>query len=191
MVEPIDENRSQSTAAAIGAQIRLMREARGMSAAELARQAGLSKATLSTLESGMGNPRIDTLSAIAVTLRLPLSDLIVPAVPPHPIVRRGTLSPDYSKQELLHRISAGVLTEIWRLRIRKAGQRIDSPAHAHGTVEHVHVARGAVCIGAVDAPCEADTGDFVVFSADVPHLYVATKDNVEAVLVMTYPATGW
>lgn len=44
-----------------------------MSAAELARRAGLSKATLSGLEAGRANPTIETLDALARVL----------AVPPH------------------------------------------------------------------------------------------------------------
>lgn len=182
---------AEGTAAAIGAQIRRMREARGMSASELARQAGISKATLSTLESGTGNPRIDTLSSIAVALRLPLGDLIVPAGPSRPVVKQGTSEPEYSKQELLQRIGAGQLIEIWRIRINKAGNRIDSPGHTAGTVEHLHVAKGAMIVGPTDSPCKVRTGDFVVFAADSTHFYEAATDDVEAVLVMTYPVTTW
>ncbi|AFU02286.1 helix-turn-helix domain-containing protein [Nocardia brasiliensis] len=191
MSDLADSTKLDSAAAAIGAQIRRMREARGMSAAELARQSGISKATLSTLESGAGNPRIDTLSAIAVALRLPLGDLIVATAPSRATLRPGTSEPDYSKQELLQRVGAGVYVEVWRIRIRKAGNRIDSPAHTVGTVEHLHVAKGGLRVGAVDTPCDAAAGDFVVFGADVPHFYEATTDNVEAVLVMTYPVSGW
>jgi transcriptional regulator with XRE-family HTH domain len=162
-----------------------------MSASELARQAGLSKATLSTLESGAGNPRIDTLSSIAVALRLPLGDLIVPSGPSRPVIRHGTAGPEYSKQELLQRVGAGLLVEIWRIRIKKAGNRIDSPGHAAGTVEHLHVAKGEIVVGPNDAPNDVKTGDFVVFAADSPHFYEATTDDVEAVLVMTYPMTSW
>ncbi|MEC3980500.1 helix-turn-helix domain-containing protein [Amycolatopsis sp. H20-H5] len=181
----------ESNAALIGAQIRRMREARRMSAAELAREAGISKGTLSTLEAGLGNPTIDTLSAIAVTLRLPLGDIILPASPPKPVVRTGTREPDYSKQELLHRMGAGVLTEVWRIRIHEAGQRIESPPHAPGTSEHIYVAHGELTAGPVDAPNAVTTGDFLIFGADVPHFYQASTDNADAICVMTYPATGW
>ncbi|MFG1796190.1 helix-turn-helix domain-containing protein [Nocardia sp. NPDC049149] len=191
MTEPESGTQLDGAGAAIGGQIRRMREARGMSAAELARQSGISKATLSTLESGAGNPRIDTLSAIAVALRLPLGDLIVATAPTHAVIRSGTSEPEYSKQELLQRVGAGASVEIWRIRIRRAGNRIDSPAHSVGTVEHLHLASGGLRVGAVDAPAEVTAGDFVVFGADVPHFYEATTDNVEAVLVMTYPVTGW
>lgn len=47
---------ARPSAAAVGAQIRRRREQRGMSGSELARRAGLSKATLSQLEAGRSNP---------------------------------------------------------------------------------------------------------------------------------------
>jgi transcriptional regulator with XRE-family HTH domain len=128
--------------AAVGQHVRRFREARRMSVSELARQAGLSKATLSKLESGVGNPTIETVAAIAVALRLPLGDLIPGPAPAAPEVRRGTPEPEHSRQELLQRLGAGTLTEVWRLRVRAAGQFIESPAHAPGTVEHILVTRG-------------------------------------------------
>lgn len=176
--------------AAIGNQVRRFREARRMSVSELARQAGLSKATLSKLETGLGNPTIETVAAIAVALRLPLGDLIPSPAPPAPLVRRGTPDPPYSRQELLQRLGPGVLTEIWRLRIHAAGQFVESPAHAPATVEHILVTRGALRAGPVDDLRPLSAGDFLVFTADVPHRYDATDGPAEANIVMTYPATG-
>src|SRR5882672_3546823 len=118
----------------VGQQIKRLRQARRMSVSELSRQTGISKATLSVLESGQGNPTIETIAAIAVGLRLPLGDLITPPPPNGPIVRKGTEPPTESKQELLHRSSAGTATEMWRLRIGRRGRRIESPAHTTGTV---------------------------------------------------------
>jgi transcriptional regulator with XRE-family HTH domain len=176
--------------AAVGRHVRRFREARGMSVSELARQAGLSKATLSKLEGGAGNPTIGTVAAIAVALRLPLGDLIPAPVPAEPTVHRGTADPDHSRQELLHRLGPGVLTEIWRLRVRKAGQFIESPAHAPGTVEYILVTRGAMTAGPADGQQELAAGDFIVFPGDVPHRYTATEGPAEASVIMTYPATG-
>ena len=76
---------TDSLGAAVGALVRLRREQRGLSAAELARRAGLSKAALSGIEAG-GNPTLDTLDALANALAIPLVDLLdLPVV--HP--RRG------------------------------------------------------------------------------------------------------
>lgn len=175
----------------VGAQIKRLRQARGMSVSELARQAGISKATLSKLEAGQGNPTMETVNAIALGLRLPLGDLILPMIPSEPIVRSGTPQPAHTKQELLHRIGTGTLTELWRLRIHPADGRIESPPHAPGTVEHILVERGPMLIGQVADPTRLDTGDFIIFAADVPHIYQACTADVEAVVIMSYPATSW
>ncbi|WP_414169551.1 helix-turn-helix domain-containing protein [Streptoverticillium reticulum] len=181
---------AQGVGATVGAQVRRLRAFRELSLAELSRLSGVSRATLSGIESGRGNPTIETISAIAVALRLPLGDLLVDVVPQTPVLRRGTAEPEKSKQELLERIGAGGLSEIWRVRIARAGHRIDSPAHGKGTVERIVVLRGALRVGPVDAPVELGEGDFVTFSADVEHFYEALRPGVDAVLVMTYPAAS-
>ncbi|AGL15325.1 putative DNA binding regulatory protein [Actinoplanes sp. N902-109] len=159
-----------------------------MSVSELARRADLSKGTLSRLEAGGGNPTIETIAAIAVALRLPLGDLIPTSTPAIPMLQRGTPDPDYSRQDLLQRIGPGVLTELWRVRIRQAGGLVDSPAHAAGTVEYLLVSRGVFRAGPVSALSELHAGDFLVYPADVPHRYEVVDGPGEASLMMTYPA---
>ncbi|WP_432929798.1 helix-turn-helix domain-containing protein [Microbispora sp. CA-135349] len=174
--------------ATVGSQVRRLREFRGLSVAELARLSGVSRATLSGIEAGRGNPTIETISAIAVALRLPLGDLLVDPAPQAPVLRRGTPRPEDSRQELLDRMGAGGLSEIWRLRLTGTGRRIDSPPHSQGTIERILVLRGAVRLGPAERPVVLHSGDFVTFAADVTHFYEATEDEVDAVVVMTYPA---
>ena len=176
--------------AAVGKEIRRLREARRMSVSELARRADVSKGTLSRLEAGQGNPTIETIASIAVALRLPLGDLIPTSASPTPTLQRGGPDPDYSRQELLQRIGPGVMSEIWRVRITPVGGVVQSPPHAAGTVEYLLVTRGVLHAGPADALDEVRAGDFLVFPADVPHRYEAVQGPAEASLVMTYPATN-
>lgn len=173
---------------AVGEQIRRLRRLRRMSVSELARQAGISKGTLSVLEAGQGNPTIETISAIAVALRLPLGDLIQPATPREVTVLPGTDPPETFKQELLHRIGSGMLTEVWRLRIATQGHRIESPGHSAGTIEHILVERGPMLIGPAERPVRVRPGDFMILPSDSPHVYEACADHCEAVVVMSHPA---
>ncbi|AEW96524.1 putative DNA binding regulatory protein [Streptantibioticus cattleyicolor NRRL 8057 = DSM 46488] len=183
--------RAEGVGVTVGAQVRRLREFRGLSVAELSRLSGVSRATLSMLESGRGNPTIETVSAIAVALRLPLGDLLVDPTPPEPVLRPGTPRPQTSRQDLLDRIGAGGHSEIWRLRLCGAGRRVDSPPHTRGTLERVVALRGRLRLGPVDRPVVLATGDFVVFPADEPHFYEAVDDeDVDAVIVMTYPAAS-
>lgn len=176
-----------STAAAVGAKIRLRRQQRGMSAAEMARRAGLSKATLSQLEAGKGNPTIDTLDAIAVVLRIPIADLLARDADIGPVYRPGTQAePDEVARELLRRVSSGNSLEIWRLRIPPETEVTGVP-HATGTIEHLLIAAGTVTAGPVDAPQDLGPGDMLAFAGDAPHFYRTGTEAVDITVVFASP----
>ena len=65
----------QHHGSAVGRRLRELREARGLTLSELARVAGVGKATLSGLENGTRDPRLETLYAIAAALGVPMSAL--------------------------------------------------------------------------------------------------------------------
>ena len=67
----------------IAASLRRERRASGLSLTEVARRAGIAKSTLSQLESGTGNPSVETLWAICVALDVPFSRLVDPPRPDH------------------------------------------------------------------------------------------------------------
>src|SRR6476661_247151 len=69
----------QETVKAIAANVRRLRTARGLSAAGLAREAGVARATLAELEAGRGNPTIETLYGLARVLGITFADLLVTA----------------------------------------------------------------------------------------------------------------
>lgn len=176
-----------STAAAVGAKVRLRRQQRGMSAAEMARRAGLSKATLSQLEAGNGNPTIDTLDAIAIALRIPITDLLARDADTGPVYRPGTdAEPGEVSRELLRRISSGNSLEIWRLRIPAETELAGVP-HATGTIEHLLIATGTVTAGPVDAPHELGPGDLLAFAGDAPHFYRTDAEEVDITVVFASP----
>lgn len=174
----------------MGRQIRLRREQRGMSAAELARRAGLAKATLSGLESGRSNPTIDTLDAVAVALGIPLSDLLVSNGPDQAQVVRAT-DDDGSEvhRELLRRVSGAHQVEIWRLRLPpRTG--FDGVPHATGTLEHLMVASGSLSAGPTGEPVELHAGDLLAFPGDAPHSYRTSADPADVTVLIASPLIG-
>src|ERR1700684_3982944 len=62
----------------IAASLRRERRRTGLSLTEVARRAGIAKSTLSQLESGAGNPSLETLWALCVALDAPFSRLRAP-----------------------------------------------------------------------------------------------------------------
>lgn len=59
-----------------GVELEILREERGLTKIALAKRAGLSRSTLSRLESGLHVPSIETLVRLANSLELPLPKLL-------------------------------------------------------------------------------------------------------------------
>ena len=184
---PAERRPASSTAIAVGAQIRQRREQRGMSSAELARRAGLGKATLSKLEAGRGNPTIETLDALAIALRIPLTDLLARDTDPGPVFVPGTeLADGEVGRELLRRISSGNSLEIWRLRM-PPGTHLDGVPHATGTIEHLLVSSGRLTAGPAGSPAELRPGDLLAFAGDAPHVYRTGSEGADVTVVIASP----
>src|SRR5262245_57848445 len=60
----------------LAANLRARRDEQGISLSELARRSGIAKGTLSQLESGTGNPTIETVFSLSNALGLPVSALL-------------------------------------------------------------------------------------------------------------------
>src|SRR5258705_5722145 len=73
----------------IAASLRRERRRTGLSLTEVARRAGIAKSTLSQLESGSGNPSVETLWALGVALGVPFSQLVDPPAPRIRVIRAG------------------------------------------------------------------------------------------------------
>src|SRR6204780_4029613 len=69
--------------------LRRERHRTGLSLTEVARRAGIAKSTLSQLESGAGNPSLETLWAICVALDVPFPRLLAPPRPHVQVIRAG------------------------------------------------------------------------------------------------------
>ncbi|MCV2465243.1 helix-turn-helix transcriptional regulator, partial [Streptomyces sp. ICN988] len=78
----------------LGARLRAIRQARGLTLAQLATVTGISVSTLSRLESGRREPGLRHLLPLARAHRLPLDELVGsrtgdPRVHPRPFTRHG------------------------------------------------------------------------------------------------------
>ncbi|WP_370071410.1 helix-turn-helix domain-containing protein [Streptacidiphilus sp. MAP5-3] len=174
-----------AAASATGARIRALRAQRGISLSELARRAGIGKATLSGLETGSRNPTAETLYAIAGQLGVPLAELLsaqgvgrsVPEV--HGTAVVAQLLEVFRDEEMS--------TELYRLEIRP-GLLQTSPAHPNGVTEYLTVFSGTAQVGPVGRPLVIHAGDHGSFVADTPHTYAALGDEpVLASLLIRHP----
>jgi XRE family transcriptional regulator, regulator of sulfur utilization len=170
----------------VGRRLRGLREARGISLSELARTAGVGKATLSGLEHGTRNPTLETMYAIAAALSVPMSTLTLdpgaPASTATPVRGAAVVS---TLLEVFHEPAATY--EYFRIRVLPGAEQT-SPAHPRGVTEHITVHKGLLKAGPVTAPLTGGPGSYLTWTSDVPHVYAAIgADEVDAALLIRTP----
>ncbi|HET6508697.1 MAG TPA: helix-turn-helix domain-containing protein [Baekduia sp.] len=172
----------------VGDNLKRLRAERTLSLSDLARASGVAKATLSALEGGRGNPTLETLSALAAALQVPMGDLITSADPePVTVVRadEGTDIPGTANDlRLVARFTPGGTVEVYEAVWPKRSTR-NAGGHGPGTREHVFVTRGGLKVGPVGREVGLAGGDYATFAADDPHLYEA-RAGTRALLLMQW-----
>ena len=153
----------------------------GLSLTEVARRAGIAKSTLSQLESGTGNPSVETLWALGVALGVPFGRLVDPPGPQVRVIRAGE-GPITAERRLrrdparrARRARAATCTGSQGARAARA-----SEPHMAGTVEHLVVGTGRMLAGPAGAPVELGPGDYLVYPGDVPHVFEALEPRTLA-----------
>lgn len=174
----------------IAASLRRERDRAGLSLTELAKRAGIAKSTLSQLESGAGNPSVETLWALGVALGVPFSRLVdVPRTSVR-VIRSGEGPVTYSERAhyaatLLASCPPNARRDVYRIQAGPGESRISDP-HMAGTSEHVVLSAGRAMVGPADDPVELAPGDYIAYPGDAPHIFKALKANTSAVLVMEH-----
>lgn len=171
----------------IAASLRAERVRAGLSLTEVARRAGLAKSTLSQLESGTGNPSLETLWALCVALEIPFARLLTAPRPQVQVIRAGQGPAVGSEQSdyratLLAASPPGARRDVYGV-AAEPGPRRSSAPHMPGVVEHVVISAGRALVGTADEPVELHPGDYICYPADVPHVFQALEPGTRAVLV--------
>ena len=177
--------------AIIAAAICREREQAQLTLSALAAKAGLAKSTLSQLETGKGNPNVETLWAIANALDIPFSSLFESASSHSALVRccEGvSLSAGQSDfaTVLLDKCPPDRRRDLYRVVLRPGSSRQSKP-HPRGTVEHAFCCSGRVRLGPVDGIAEIGPGDYYRYTGDVAHSYEAVDGEALLLLVMDSP----
>lgn len=188
------DNSLDDLARRIGRVVHANRTAQGLSLGAVARAAGLSTTIVSRIESGAGNPSMETLWRISRALGLPLGSLL--ADDEEPTVRRidarsGELMRADSGMTgwLVHAKSAPHRSEVYWCDV-PAGTDQQSIAHLPGSEEVLLCVSGRIRVGPEGREEELGVGDALWFAADVPHRYTALEDSVTLSWVLYPPAAG-
>ncbi len=175
----------------IAASLRRERARLDLSLTEVARRAGIAKSTLSQLESGSGNPSVETLWALAVALGVPFARLVDQPHRGVEVVRAGEGAVIYSEESsytgaMLSACPPGARRDIYRVAAEPGTTRRSQP-HLAGTVEHLVLGAGRVLAGPVENPVELGPGDYIRYPGDIPHVFQALEPGTFGVQVLEHP----
>ena len=182
----------EATTRRLAATLRALREAHGLSIGALAQKARLSKSTVSTIESGEGNPSLEALWRLAAALDVPLGTLLGVETPPtSTVVRAGQGAPFESPSGVRGQVLVAAdhphRTELLALDFAP-GVDYHAEGHVAGTEEVIHCIEGSLRVGPAGHEVTLGAGDTVRFPADSAHRY-HTPTGARALLVMRYQPT--
>jgi transcriptional regulator with XRE-family HTH domain len=156
----------------LGANVRQLREARGLTQGQMARLAGIPRATWGHLETGSANPTLAVLDKVAGALQVPLEELTTQPRSVGRLHPRSSLRTrrqgDGAIRQLLPDAIPGVLID--RLEIPAAG-RVPGVPHTPGTREYFTCESGQVVVAVGGEPWRVAPGDVLVFRGDQRHSY--------------------
>ncbi|HEY8041636.1 MAG TPA: helix-turn-helix domain-containing protein [Polyangiaceae bacterium] len=159
-------------AARLAGNIVQLREGRGLTQQQMAKLAGVPRATWAHLESGQANPTLAVLNRAAGALQVTIEELIraprsaVKHFPASslPVRMRGTVA----VRKLLPDPIPGM--EIDRMEL-PPGARLNGVPHVPGTTEYLTCERGQIVLVASGESWTLAPGDVVVFRGDQRHSY--------------------
>ena len=156
----------------IGANIRELRSARGLTQQQLAKLAGLPRATWQHLESGAANPTVSVLHKVALALQVSVEELISPPRAACRFYAAGTL-PTKTRgpitiAHLLPDHIPGVMIDRMELPPKSAMAGVP---HTDGTREYLTCETGELGLTVAGEKWTLRPGDVVVFRGDQKHGY--------------------
>jgi transcriptional regulator with XRE-family HTH domain len=176
----------------VGRAVKARREELKLTLRALASLSGISSSMISDVERGEKSPTISTLSILATALGTPISALLdrpIPTTRRIQVVRASKRKSYIDRATGARRQSFGPAIAGSKVRFMcyavpphtTAGP---FPAHAIGTIEHIHVAAGAVRIAVGDNTVSLKAGDSCSCFANAMHLFDNARGNVEALIYL-------
>lgn len=172
---------SDDTAARLAANLRSLREGRGLTQGQLAQRAGIPRATWANLESGAANPTLAVLEKVAGALQVSLEELVAAPRAWAKLYRRDAVPTRAQGSATIRRLLPDRIPgiDIERIELPPRGRMVGVP-HTAGTREYLTCERGVIVLAAGGATWRLDAGDVLVFRGDQKHSY-ANPDDAPAV----------
>lgn len=163
---------NQELADRLARNVRALREGRGATQAELAKLAGIPRATWGNLESGAANPTLSVLYNVASALQISLEELLAA---PRASARHYPAASLTTKQRgnvTLRKLLPDPLPgmEFDRMELPPGARLVGIP-HTAGTREYLACEAGELALVASGERFVLGPGDVVVFRGDQRHSY--------------------
>ncbi|WP_256509185.1 XRE family transcriptional regulator [Crossiella sp. SN42] len=172
---------------AVGPRLRALRNARGITLADLAVTTGISESTLSRLESGQRKATLELLLPLARTYDVPLDDLVGaprtgdPRIHLKPIHRFGlTFVP-------LSRRPGGV--QSFKMLIPARREPVEPTPQTHPGFEWLYVLNGQLRLLVGDRDLVLPPGQAAEFDTSVPH-WLGSADGEAVELLVLFDPQG-
>jgi transcriptional regulator with XRE-family HTH domain len=170
--------------------VRGRREQLGLSLRALASKSGVSSSMISDIERGAKSPTVSRLAALAEALGVPISALIDRSAEPAARIHvvRATQNPELidpvsgARRKSFGPALAGSKVEFLRYAVPPRAIAGPFAGHAAGTIEHMYLAAGRICLRAGGETVMLEEGDSCSCLADAPHSFDNCEGDAEALI---------
>ena len=161
--------------------IKTLREGRGLSQQQIAKIAGIPRATWTNLESGGANPTLSVLVRVADALQVRLDELLASPRGAARLVRADELPTRQRGLVAIRKLLPEPLPglDLERM-VLPPGARMAGVPHTPGTREYLTCERGTVELAVAGERYSLAEGDLVCFRGDQRHAY-ANLGNENAI----------
>jgi len=161
----------------VGPRLRRVREQRGLTLTEASVETGISKSTLSRLETGQRKPSLELLLPLAQTYRVPLDDLVGAPEVGDPRIR---LKPRRVNGRTVLPLTRPGGIQAWKIVIPRT--QSDPQPRAHDGFEWLYVLSGRMRLVLGTQDLVLGVGEAAEFDTQVPHWFGSTGEEPAEVL---------
>lgn len=161
----------------VGPRLRRVREQRGLTLTEAALETGISKSTLSRLETGRRRPSLELLLPLAQAYRVPLDDLVGAPEVGDPRIR---LKPRRVNGRTVLPLTRPGGIQAWKIVIPRT--QCDPAPRTHDGFEWLYVLGGRMRLVLGERDLVLGEGEAAEFDTQVPHWFGSTGEEPAEVL---------
>jgi transcriptional regulator with XRE-family HTH domain len=173
---PIDDSAAadiRTTLDGVGARLKQIRVRRGLTLTAVASATGISKSTLSRLESGQRRPTLELLLGLSHAYRVPLDDLV--GAPPEGDPRLRLTPGRVKGRTVIPLARQPGDMRAWKIIIPTSGTTPE--LRAHDGSEWIYVLSGRMRVVLGDSDVVLGPGEVASFATTVPHWFGSTGDE--------------